>query len=78
MERCGSVHLRLERGRQLLERGSVGAPCARRRHHPGAQLANHLLSNLGLLVEVAGIEPSEREAAGLAALAVACGAVLAD
>ena len=40
------VHPRFERGGELIDLGRLGPLGARRRHHAGAQLANHLLRDI--------------------------------
>ena len=67
---------RLEGRRHVGQRRPVGALGASRRHHLGAQLADHLLGQLAIVEQPGGVEGGQRQATGLAALAVAGGAVL--
>jgi hypothetical protein len=63
-----------ERGRGLI----VRPPRARRRHQAATQLADHLLGDLGMLADRVEVQLRQRQAAGLAAVAVAAHAVLID
>ena len=74
----GGVHRRLERGDHGRDRHRVGTRGAGRRHHPGPELLDHLLGELPVLDVFGGVEASERQAAGLGAIAVAGGAVASD
>ena len=59
----GGIKTRFEVGRQRVERGALGTPCARRRHHarpdlhddffPGCRIAGHL-------IQVQGVEREAR------------------
>ena len=63
-----------ERGRGL----TVRAPRAGRRHQTAAQLADHLLGNLGVLAGRVEIQLGQRQAARLHPVVVAGDAVLID
>ena len=87
LERAPS-RVRLRRGRaidprreavgQRAQRRLVRTPRARRRHHAGAQLPDHLLGDGRLLGRGVDVERRERQTAGLAAVAVADRAGLLD
>ena len=47
------------------DRGRVRAPRVGRRHHAGAQLADHLLRDVGMLSDGRGVEAGEHQLAGL-------------
>src|SRR5262249_35271016 len=73
------VDPRLEGRRERLRGRRVRtAARRRRRHHAGAQLADHPLAELGVLVDRGGVEPFERHAAGFGIVVVARRAILAD
>src|SRR5581483_2455777 len=65
-------------GGEVGERCRVGPPRARRRHHAGAQLADHLLGDVGVRRRLLQRKSDERQSARLALLAVAARAVLLD
>ncbi len=76
--RCrGLVDTRLERRGERDQGVGVGTARAGRRHHPRAQLADHLLGDVAVLRRGGGVEGRQRQAARLAALAVTPRAVLA-
>jgi hypothetical protein len=50
----------LERHRERLQRFRVGAPRAGRRHHAGAQLADHLLADFRVIRDLRDVERRER------------------
>ena len=70
------IHPRLERAAKILKGRFGGAARAGRRHHRAAQLADDLLGGVRLLVRARHVEVGEREAAGLAAIAMAADAIL--
>jgi len=78
LDRRGGVHVRFERGDERRVGRGVGTRRERRRHEAGLQLANHLLRHFRCLRRVRDIERGERQAAGLAFVAVASGAVAAN
>ena len=55
----GLIEAGLERRGQRGERGRVGTPCTRRRHHAGAQLADHALGDVGVPGGVCRLEQRE-------------------
>ncbi len=72
------VHRGLERVHHRHHGRIVRARRAGGRHHAGAKLADDLLGELAVLVDLRGVEVGEHEAAGLGAGGVAGGAVLPD
>ena len=60
MQRRRGVDAGLERHRERLQRFGVGAPRAGRRHHAGAQLADHLLADVRVIRDLRDVERRER------------------
>ncbi|OLC42737.1 MAG: hypothetical protein AUH43_21880 [Acidobacteria bacterium 13_1_40CM_65_14] len=78
IERCGGVDFCFERGDERAHRLGVGTPRRRRRHHARAQLADHLLADVRVLLDLRCVKARQRESARFPALAVTAGAVLLD
>ena len=72
------IEVRLERGLQALIGRFVRTPGALRRHGARLQLADDLLQHLGMRAGSIGVQPFERQAAGLGALVMARDAVLIE
>ena len=78
LQRRRAIETIFERGRKRGQCLLVGTLRAGGRHHAGPQLANHLLDHVGVIGGLGRVERRERELSGLAAIAVARGAVLLD
>jgi hypothetical protein len=78
MQRSGGVDAILEGGGEVPDGIRFGTARAGRRHHAGAKLVNHPLRDFGVLLCAAGVEIHQRQATGLALLAVAADAILLD
>ena len=76
MRRGPLIHPRFEGAAQILKRRVRGTPRARRRHHAGAQLADHLLGGVGMLACARDVEVGERQITSLRPIVVTAGAVL--
>ena len=61
LERGAAIDARLERRGERRQRRFLGPLRAGRRHHAGAQLANHLLGDVGVIVGLGGVERRERQ-----------------
>ena len=71
---CGRCRVSSD-GASAASVASSGPLGAGRRHHAGAELADHLLGDVGVIVSGARIERRERQSARLAAVAVTADAV---
>ena len=71
-----AIDRRLERGGQRRERRLLRALRPGRRHHAGAELADHLLADVHRLGGLGDVVRRERQATGLRAIAVTRDAVL--
>ena len=78
IQRRGLVDPRFERVHQRAHRGGIGVPRGWRRHHARPQLPDHLLSGLGVRLDLCRVETRQDEPAGLTAFAVATRAILRD
>ena len=72
------VHRPLERARQHIERVSARLRTTRRRHHAGAQFADHLFGQFRAAVDVRHVEALQRQVTLLALIAVTTGARFLD
>ena len=78
IHRGDAVDLRFERVDERRDRRGVRPPRAGRRHHAGAKLADHLLRDFRVLLDLRRVETGQRQLTRLALLAVAGRAVLTD
>ena len=75
---AAAIERRLERGGERRQRVASGPLRAGRRHHAGAQLADHLLGDVDRLGRLRDVVGRERQPARFRAIAVAGHAVLLD
>jgi hypothetical protein len=70
------IHLCLERASQAEQHRLFGAPGSGGRHHAGAQFADDLFGDIGMVARARDVERRQREVARFAAVVVTADTVL--